>query len=317
MTSAGSNKDGASAAQAGARSDVLGALLSKLRTYGSMVAFAHTVFALPFAATAVVLALAQPHSPLTPSRLAAMLACMVCARTSAMAFNRWADRDIDARNPRTAGRHVPSGAVGAGEALALALVSGAAFVGFAATLGSWPAMLAPPVLAVLLGYSFAKRFTWGAHVWLGIALALAPGGAWIGMGATPSAGILLLMMAVAAWLLGFDVLYSLQDERFDRASRLHSIPARFGAQRALRISAGAHVVTVAALAGCGLLLHRGPAYGVAVATGAALLAYEHTLVRRRGLAAIDKAFFDVNAWVSVAFFVLVVADETLRRFALP
>jgi 4-hydroxybenzoate polyprenyltransferase len=288
-------------------------VLSRIRTYASLVAFAHTVFALPFAATAVVLSLAAPHAPLGPMRLAAMLACMVCARTSAMAFNRWADRDVDARNPRTRTRHLPSGAVRAGEALALAVVSGAAFLGFAATLGRMPAVLAPGVLVVLLGYSYAKRFTWGAHAWLGIALALAPGGAWIAMGAPPSLGIVLLMVAVLTWLLGFDVLYSLQDESFDRAAGLHSIPARFGVRRARAISAAAHVGTVAALAGSGLVLHRGPAYGAAVVTCAGLLAYEHEIVRRRGMAAIDRAFFDVNAWVSVAFFGLVVVDEVMRR----
>jgi 4-hydroxybenzoate polyprenyltransferase len=201
-----------------------------------------------------------------------------------------------------------------GEALALAIGSGLAFLAVAATLGFWPGVLAPGVLVVLLGYSYAKRFTWLAHAWLGVALALAPGGAWLAMGVAPGLGIVLLMVAVVSWLLGFDILYSLQDEGFDRDAGLHSVPARFGGKRALGISAGAHVVTVLALAGCGLVLHRGVAYAVAVATAASLLVYEHALVRRRGLQAIDRAFFDVNAWVSVAFFALVVTDELLRRF---
>jgi 4-hydroxybenzoate polyprenyltransferase len=288
-------------------------IVARVRTYGSMVAFAHTIFALPFAASAVVLSLAVPHVPFTLARVLGMLVCMVCARTSAMAFNRWADRDIDARNPRTRARHVPSGKVAAKEALGLAVVSGAGFLAAAATLGFWPAVLAPGVLCVLLGYSYAKRFTWAAHAWLGVALALAPGGAWLAMGALPGVGILSLMLAVITWLLGFDTLYSLQDEAFDRDAGLRSIPARFGAARAMLISEASHLVTVAALAGCGLALHRGPAYAVAVATAAALLIYEHALVRRRGLAAIDKAFFDVNAWVSCAFFALVLCDELLRR----
>ncbi len=286
-------------------------VLARIRTYGSMVAFAHTVFAMPFAASALVLALAVPHAPLTPFRLFAMIACMVCARTSAMAFNRWADRDVDARNPRTRGRHVPAGAVRPVEALALACLSGGAFLVAAASLGFWTAVLAPAVLAVLLGYSYAKRFTWGAHAWLGVALSLAPGGVWVAMGARPGVGVLLLMLAVASWLLGFDVLYSLQDEGFDRGEGLHSIPARFGTRGALAISAGAHVVTVIALAGCGLALHRGLAYAAGVATCAALLTYEQSLVRRRGLTAIDRAFFDVNAWVSMGFFALVLADRWL------
>jgi 4-hydroxybenzoate polyprenyltransferase len=289
--------------------------LVRLRTYGSLVAIAHTVFAMPFAASAVVLALAVPHQPLGVWRGLAMLGCMVFARTSAMAFNRWADRDIDAQNPRTRDRHIPAGVVRASEALALAVVSGAGFVATSAALGFWPGALSPGVLGVLLGYSYAKRFTWAAHAWLGVALALAPGGAWLAMGARPSIGIVLLMTAVVTWLLGFDVLYSLQDESFDRGAGLASIPTRFGGRRALAISAAAHVGTVAALSGCGLSLHRGPAYSAAVVLCAALLAYEHGLVRRRGLAVIDKAFFQVNAWVSVAFFVMVAIDEALRRFS--
>lgn len=290
-------------------------VLARVRTYGSLVSLSHTVFAMPFAASAVVLSLGVPHEGLGFLRIAAMVACMVLARTSAMAFNRWADRDFDANNPRTRGRHLPAGTVTAREALAVTIVSGAAFLGVAATLGKWPAILAPGVLAVLLGYSFAKRFTWGAHVWLGVALALAPGGAWIAMGARPGLGIVSLMAAVTAWLLGFDVLYSLQDERFDRQAGLHSIPARFGTEIALRTSAAAHVATVTALAGCGLVLHRGPAYAIGVAICAALLTYEHALVRRRGLSVIDRAFFDVNAWVSVTFFALVAIDEVARRLS--
>jgi 4-hydroxybenzoate polyprenyltransferase len=289
-------------------------VLARIRTYGSLVAISHTVFALPFAASAVVLALAQPHVPLSPWRVAAMLACMVCARSSAMAFNRWADRDVDAKNPRTRTRHVPAGIVRPAEALALTAVTGGAFLAFAATLGFWPAVLAPAVLLVLLGYSYAKRFTWGAHAWLGVALSLAPGGAWLAVGATPGLGIVLLMVAVVTWLLGFDVLYSLQDESFDRGEGLHSIPARFGTRGALAISATSHVVTVVALAGCGLALHRGVAYAIAVATAAALLVYEHSLVHRKGISAIDRAFFDVNAWVSVGFFALALTDELFRRY---
>jgi len=286
-------------------------LFARIKTYGSLVAFTHTVFAMPFAASAVVFAHAEPHVPLTAARVLGMLACLVCARTSAMAFNRWADRDVDAKNPRTRTRHVPQGAVKPAEALALAIGSGVAFLAFACTLGFWPAVLAPVVLAVLLGYSLAKRFTWAAHVWLGVALALAPGGAWIAMGAAPNGGIIALMIGIVTWLLGFDVLYSLQDERFDREQGLHSIPARFGTTGALVISAAAHLVTVAAFVACGLLLHRGPAYFVGAALASALLVYEHALVGKGNLAKIDKAFFDANAWVSVVFFACALTDGIL------
>jgi 4-hydroxybenzoate polyprenyltransferase len=292
-------------------------VVARIRTYGSMVAFTHTVFALPFAASAVVLAHAEAHVPLGAARVLAMLVCMVAARTSAMAFNRWADRDVDARNPRTQGRHVPAGEVKATEALALAVGSGALFLAAAATLGFWPMVLAPLVLAILLGYSLAKRFTWAAHAWLGLALSLAPGGAWLAMGATPNLGIVTLMVGVVTWLLGFDVLYSLQDEDFDRGQGLHSIPARFGLSRALVFSAAAHVVTVLAFAAVGALLHRGPVYFFGVAACALILTYEHVLVGKGNLATINKAFFDMNAYVSVAFFALTLVDELRRTGVLP
>ena len=284
---------------------------SRIRGYAGLVAFSHTVFSLPFAASAVVLAQGVPHVRLTLGRALAMLACMVTARTSAMAFNRWADRAIDASNPRTKARHVPAGIVSAREALALALLCGAAFIAFAATLGWWPAVLSPLVLAILLGYSYAKRFTWGAHAWLGVASALAPGGAWIACGATPNAGILVLMAAVVTWLFGFDVLYSLQDEGFDRARGLHSVPARFGTTRALVMSAVAHIVTASCLVLTGVLLHRGAAYFAGAALVTMLLVWEHALVGKGNLAKIDKAFFDINAYVSVGFFVLVLLDTLM------
>ena len=289
------------------------AALIRIRRYAGLVAFSHTIFSLPFAASAVVLARAVPHVPLTLARAAEMLVCMAAALTSAMAFNRWADRDIDAENPRTKSRHVPSGQVRAGEALALALGSGAVFVAFAATLGFWPGVLSPFVLAVLLGYSYAKRFTWAAHAWLGVASALAPGGAWLACGATPNAGILALMAAVVTWLFGFDVLYSLQDATFDREHGLRSVPARFGLGRSLVMSAVAHVLTAAFLVLTGVWLHRGAAYFAGVAAVSALLVWEHAIVGKGDLRRIDKAFFDENAYVSVGFFARVVLDEVLRR----
>ncbi len=287
-------------------------LRARLRTYGSLVAFSHTLFAMPFAASAVVLAFGVPHASLTLSKVIAMLLCMVSARTSAMAFNRYVDRDIDAKNPRTKLREVPSGRVSPREAIALTAVGGVLFVASSATIGTLPLMLSPFVLAVLLGYSFAKRFTWGAHAWLGVALSLAPGGAWIAMGATPSLAIGLLMIAVATWLLGFDVLYALQDESFDRAHGLRSIPARFGVHCAIQIARAAHVATVVALACVGICLGVGYIYAAAVVFVACLLTYEHTLVKEHDLSRIDRAFFDVNAWVSVGFFLLTLSDAAAR-----
>jgi 4-hydroxybenzoate polyprenyltransferase len=291
-------------------------IAARLRRWGELVAFSHTIFAMPFAAAAVVLAMAQPHTPLTPLRVLAMVLCMVTARTAAMAFNRWADRDVDAENPRTRGRPVPSGRIAPREALLLAAASALGFTAIAATLGRWPALLAPPVLLVLLGYSLAKRFTWAAHAWLGLALALAPGGAWIAMGAAPGAGIVTLMAAVLTWLFGFDVLYALQDEDFDRAAGLFSVPARFGARAAMRMAALSHVLTVALLTAVAILLRRGPIFFAGVALVAAVLVVEHRLVRGEGgkadLAKIPKAFFDCNAYVSMGLFAATLLDALAR-----
>ena len=237
-----------------------------------------------------------------------------------MAFNRWADRDVDAKNPRTKNRPVAAGRIRAVEALTLTVLSGAAFCALAWTLGRAPGLLALPVLAILLGYSYAKRFTWAAHAWLGLALALAPGGAWIGMGAAPGLGIVLLMVAVLSWLFGFDVLYALQDEHFDRKEGLYSVPARFGTRRALLMAAAAHVVTVGALVGTGLALHRGVVFFAGVVIVAIVLVVEHRLVRPKDasggelvdLARIGKAFFDCNAYVSLGFFATTALDAALR-----
>jgi 4-hydroxybenzoate polyprenyltransferase len=287
-------------------------VLARVSTYSSLVTLSHTVFALPFAASALVLAHAEPHLPLTGRRILAMLVCMVAARSSAMAFNRYLDRDIDAENPRTRARHIPAGKVTPREALVLTGVTGVVFLVAAATLGVIPGVLAPLVLAILLGYSYAKRITWASHLWLGVALALAPGGAWIAAGAAPGIGIVALMGGVVTWLFGFDILYSLQDQTFDREHGLHSVPARFGTTGGLILSALAHLGTVALLALTGVVLHRGIFYAGAVAITAGLLLYEHVLVGKGNLAKIDKAFFDVNAYVSLGFFALTLGDELWR-----
>ena len=289
------------------------------RALASLVKLSHTVFAAPFAIAAALLATRRPHEPITWARVGAIAVCLVAARTAAMAYNRLIDRDVDARNPRTATREIPAGIVGVGRARALVAVCCALFVGGAALLGRTPLLLAPVVLGVLLGYSHAKRFTWAAHAWLGVALALAPGGAWIAVGARPEPGIVALMVGVAAWVGGFDVLYSLQDEAFDRDAGLRSIPARFGARRALGLSRLAHVVAVVALASAGWLLGAGWGYVGAVALVATLLAYEQSLLRpiagtdRVSLDRLDKAFFDINGWVSLGFLALVALDVIVLR----
>lgn len=273
-----------------------------------MVAFSHTIFAMPFAASAAMLSLPSIQQKPTPLTVVLMLVCMVCARTAAMAYNRYLDRDIDAANPRTKMREVPAGVVSPRAALLLTILSSVVFVGAASLIGFWPGVLSAPVLLVLLGYSWCKRFTWAAHLVLGLALALAPGGAWIAMGALPNVAIVSLMAAVLTWVAGFDVLYSLQDEAFDKQSGLHSIPSRFGVKRSVVISAALHVITVTALVSVGVLLQRGPLFYGAVLVIAALLTYEHKLVGWGDLSKINKAFFDINGYVSMVFFALTLGD---------
>jgi 4-hydroxybenzoate polyprenyltransferase len=243
---------------------------------------------------------------------------MVTARTAAMAFNRLVDRTIDAENPRTAGRHLPRGAVGTGEVLALVAGSSAAFI--ASTLlflPNWlPLVLSAPVLAWLLGYSFAKRFTMLAHAWLGVALGLAPVAAWIairgGVLIEQPADILpaaILGVAVTLWVAGFDVIYACQDAQFDAGHGLESIPARLGVPRALDLAKWLHAATVLVLATLPLAVPElGAIYWVALAAIVALLAWEHALVRPDDLSRVNDAFFTANAVIGLVLLAAIAAD---------
>jgi 4-hydroxybenzoate polyprenyltransferase len=278
---------------------------------GSLVKFSHTIFALPFALAAVVLAL--PQGAFTWTKLLLIVLAIAAARTAAMAFNRLVDRDIDAANPRTRDREIPRGLLSPSFVRVLVLVSSLVFIACAALLGALPLLLSPLALGLALGYSYLKRYSSLCHLALGAAIAFAPGGAWIAIGAPVTGAPWLLVLGVATWVGGFDILYSLQDERFDRAAGLHSIPARLGTVGALWVSGLLHVATCVALVSVGLLLERGGAYYVGCAIIAVILAYEHALVKPNDLSKLDKAFFDLNGYVSVAFFVCVLADHLLAR----
>ena len=299
--------------------------MSRIRTYLELVRFSHTVFALPFAVIAALLAARRGIDPgLTAGALgwlrpaAGILLCMVAARTAAMAFNRLVDRTIDASNPRTASRHLPRGDVGVAEVLGLVVASSAAFI--AATLlflPNWlPLVLSAPVLAWLLGYSYAKRFTALAHLWLGAALGFAPIAAWIALRgqivlAAP-ADILpaaLLGAAVTLWVAGFDIIYACQDAAFDAANGLRSIPARLGVPRALSLAKWLHAATLLVLAALpSLVPELGWIYWVAWAAIAALLVWEHGLVRPDDLSRVNQAFFTANAAIGVVLLVAIAAD---------
>ena len=267
--------------------------------YGRMIKFSHSIFAMPFALAAA--ALAAREATVSAAQVGLVVACMVLARSCAMGFNRLVDRHIDAKNPRTATREIPSGQMSVGAATAITAAAAALFVVCAALLNPLCGALSPVALAVVCGYSYAKRFTALVHLWLGVALGLAPVAAWIALTGTVSSAALLLAAAVATWVAGFDILYSLQDEGFDRGEGLHSIPVALGQVGAMVVSAGLHVVTVAALAALPGVVALSWPYWVGFAAITAVLAYEHWLVRPGDLSKIDKAFFDLNGYVSLLF----------------
>ncbi|HXV47152.1 MAG TPA: UbiA-like polyprenyltransferase [Candidatus Binatia bacterium] len=289
-------------------------LKSKITDYGRLVRFSHTVFALPFALSSI--ALAWPKHPVTLRVLVWILLAMVGARSAAMAFNRLVDKNFDALNPRTKGWELPRGAVKVWEAIALTVVMSLLFV-YAAHQLSWICfLLSPLALAIVFFYSLTKRFTWASHLFLGVALAIAPMGAWLAVAgsavridelATP----VLLGLAVLFWLAGFDVIYSLQDRDFDRRYGLHSIPVRFGVEAALRLSSCFHAVTVLFLAAVGLTAGLGVIYWIGFAAVAAVLFFEHRIVTAKDLSRINRAFFDFNAYVSIAYFLATLADTLL------
>ena len=279
-----------------------------------MVKLSHSLFALPFAASSV--ALVAREATLDPARLALVAVAVVAARTAAMAMNRIADRRFDALNPRTMRRELVTGEVSPAAAWALLVGSGSLFVLAAALISPLTGWLAPPVLAVLLGYSYAKRFTWACHLWLGLAQALAPVGVAIALTGRAPPESIVLGLGVGAWIAGFDVFYALQDAEFDRGEGLRSIPARFGTRGALWWARGLHVLGVTAIAAAGALGERGAGWAAGTLVLAAVIAAEHLHVAPRGVLRperINVAFFNYNAFASVAFALCALGDLALAR----
>ena len=289
-------------------------LWTAIRTYGRMIRFSHTVFGLPFAVASTALAhrFALEHGlpGLTLGRLLLVILAFTGARSAAMGFNRIVDRHIDALNPRTAARELPSGVISLPAAWALTLLAAAVFVAAAWALGPLPALLSPLCLLIIGSYSFFKRFSWSSHLILGMALSLAPGGAWVAVTGTFDGWVtpVLLMATVATWVAGFDILYALSDLEFDRKHGLHSIPARFGVAGSLWLSGALHVGSTLAL----VLLHVHAALPWTHAAGVVLIAsilfYEHWIVRPGDLSRLGKAFFDLNGWVSIAYMLAVLVS---------
>ncbi len=286
-----------------------------MRDYFELVKFSHTLFALPFALLGATLAAHAPgsRSPRIQDWVGILL-CMAAARSAAMAFNRLADRSYDAMNPRTAGRHLPSGQLSVGAVATFTAIAATAFI--AATLlflpNRWPIALSIPVLLWLLGYSYAKRFTSLAHFWLGLSLSLAPIAAWIALRGDLQWPPVLLAMAVLLWVAGFDIIYACQDIDFDRRTGLRSIPGSLGVRGALRLAAACHALMIVPLVVLGLVYPLGPIYFLGVAAVAALLVYEHALVRPDDLTRVNVAFFQVNIVISMGLLLVSALDLFVR-----
>jgi len=287
-------------------------MLRTIRHLLELIRFSHTLFALPFALLAAVMA--WRLTGFAPRDLVGILLCMVTARSFAMAWNRLADRQLDANNPRTAGRHLPARILSVPQVAAFAAACAIGFV--ASTLiflpNRLPLYLSIPVLAFLAGYSYAKRFTALAHFWLGAALALSPVAAWIAIrraAVTVNPADLLpaivLGGAVLAWVAGFDMVYACQDYNIDKKARLHSVPVALGVPSALRLAALCHLITIALLACLPIVYpHFGWIFWLGVAAVAVLLVYEHLLVRPDDLSRVNAAFFNVNAVISIGLFLV-------------
>ena len=282
---------------------------SGVRAILSMIKFQHTLFALPFAFTGAILAADGWPSG---RQIGWILGAMVGARSAAMVFNRIADLEFDRWNPRTAARPLVTGTLTLAQAWTFLAGGVLLFLLSAAMLNRLALLLAAPALAVILSYSYAKRFTWLTHLHLGAALGLAPVGAWVAVRGELGAAPLLLGLAVLLWVAGFDIIYACQDVGFDRAAGLRSIPVRFGIARGLVIARAFHVMMVTVLALLAWILPLGGAWLAGTAGAAALLLYEHRLVRPDDLSRVDQAFFTINGCLSFLVLAATVTDRLLR-----
>jgi len=293
---------------------------NRLRLTLDMIKFEHSIFALPFAFTGALLAWRdlRLHGGPNPSwrfpaTLLWIIAAMVCARSAAMAFNRIVDASIDSRNPRTRTRHLPAGLLSRGFAWGFVLVASALFVVAAGELNRLCLELAPAALAVLFFYSYTKRFTSLSHLVLGFSLGIAPAAAWIAVCGSLDPRILWLTAAVTCWTAGFDIIYSCQDYAFDCAEKLFSIPRILGIASALRVAQMLHAAMVLCLLALVRSLHLGPLALAGIAVIAALLVYEHHLVKPNDLSKVNAAFFTMNGYVSMLFFFFWAADVLLLK----
>jgi 4-hydroxybenzoate polyprenyltransferase len=297
--------------------DVYQIMFATISKWASFVRFSHTIFALPFALAAMAVAARANHGWPGWRVFGLILVAMVCARTCAMAFNRIVDRKFDALNPRTANRHLPAGTISLASAVLLCLLSAAGLVAASYFLNPLCFWLSPVALAVICFYSLTKRFTDYTHVFLGLALALAPIGAWLAVKGTQVSGLeiaqmLALSLGVIFWLVGFDIIYALQDYEFDKKHGLHSLVVAWGPKNALAAAFLAHVLMCGLLAVFGVLCGFRFVYGIGWVLILGCLLLEHWIARRRSLNWINVAFFRLNAVVSAVFFFVVLAEVVFK-----
>ena len=283
----------------------------RVRVFGVMIKFSHTVFALPFALAAVILA--QREASITPLLVGLIVIAFVGARSAAMGFNRLVDAQIDARNPRTADRAIPTGLLTPKITLFFVLVACAVFIVAAGFISRLCLYLAVPVLLILFLYSYTKRFSAFSHLFLGFSIGLAPLGAWIAITGTFSWEIILLSVALMTYIAGFDILYACQDIESDREQGLFSIPARMGIRPAMHISTLLHILSFLLLLSLYLAFDMGPVYFLFVVIIGVLFIIEHRLVFPEDISRINVAFFHVNSVVSIVLFLGILLDEVVRR----
>ena len=281
---------------------------SSVSNYFSLVKFSHTVFALPFALLGYFLAVKTTQANFDWKILALVVACMVFARSAAMAFNRFIDNDIDKQNPRTAIREIPAGIISKGSALAFVILNCLFFITATYFINKICFYLSPVALLVILGYSFTKRFTFLCHLILGLGLSLAPIGAWLAVTGQFAVLPVLFSFAVLFWVSGFDIIYALQDEAFDKSKGLHSIPAAIGTKNALLLSSVLHFFSAAFILSAGIIGSAGVFYWIAAAIFSGLLLYQHSLVKPDDLSKVNIAFFTTNGIASIVFASLAIAD---------
>lgn len=274
----------------------------------NLVKFPHTVFALPFAFTGFALGIIKYGGDFTIVLFFQILGAMVFARNAAMGFNRYIDRYIDASNPRTKGREIPSGLIAPERALWFTIINVALFILVSLSINELCFYLSFPALAVLLGYSYTKRFTWLCHYVLGLGLAMAPAGAFIAVTGTLTPAILTLLLAVLFWVSGFDIIYSLPDADYDAENNLNSIPQRFGIKRALTISSAGHLIVAPLIVLTGVFSGAGSLYYIGSVLFLILLVYQHVIVKPNDLSRVNAAFFTANGFASIIYAIFSISD---------